>query len=467
VGGKDPNEKITPLMLFKFTANGFTKQAIPKTYLQEAILNPPITFWGTGGLAEKPQNQFVKYTYPIPEEEGGTEIHIIWTDTPCRTTCWNDGNYTVEAMRSPKIECIVAQHPWLENDCLMADIILPANTTLEVNDLVSCVTMGANEFSTIGLQKQVMNPVGESKSDFEIVLEIAGKMGLAEKVSEGKTVDEWIKTSFDRNLGKHGIMSWEQFQEKGYYVYPTAKDWETDPAGMIGFYRDPVKNPLPTPTGKLEFYSESIARAFPDDKERQSIPRWIDKGVTHDERISSDRARMFPLLLISNHGRWRVHAQCDDIAWTREILTCKVTGPDGYKYEPVWMHPQDAAERDIRTGDIVKIYNERGVVLCGALVWERIRPGAIYVDHGARCDFIIPGKVDRGGAINLISPRGTASKNCLGQATSGYLAEVQKVAEHDYKVWRKMDPQAFDEAFSRKYNPASGLNFDAWVEGSV
>ena len=57
---------------------------------------------------------------------------MIWTDTPCRTTCWNDGNRTVEALRSPKIECIVAQHPWLENDCLIADIILPANTTLEV-----------------------------------------------------------------------------------------------------------------------------------------------------------------------------------------------------------------------------------------------------------------------------------------------------------------------------------------------
>ncbi len=61
------------------------------------------------------------------------------------------------------------------------------------------------------------------------------------------------------------------------------------------------------------------------------------------------------------------------------------------------------------------------------LVMERIMPGAVYVDHGARCDLIIPGKLDRGGAINLISPRNTMSKNCLGQATSGYLVEVEKV----------------------------------------
>jgi molybdopterin guanine dinucleotide-containing S/N-oxide reductase-like protein len=464
VGLKDPNEKIAPLMLFKFTANCFTKQAVPKTYLQDAILNPPITYWGTGGLSEPPENQFKKYTYPIAKEEGGTEIHMIWTDTPCRTTCWNDGMKTVDAFQSPKIECVVAQHPWLENDCLIADIILPANTTLEVDDLVSCGGMGANEFSTVGLQKQAMTPIGESKSDYEIVLEIARKMGMEDKVSEGKTINEWIKTGFERSLGRSTDTNWENFQEKGYYVFPTAQNWEKDPAGMIEFYKEPEKYPLPTPSGKLEFYSESIAKAFPYDRERPPIPKWIEKSETHDERISSDRARMFPLLMMSNHGRWRVHAQCDDISWSREVLTCKVTGPDGYKYEPIWINPRDAAARGIKTGDIVKAFNERGVVLCGALVWERVMQGAVYADHGARTDFIIPGKVDRGGAINLISPRGTASKNCLGQATSGYLADVQKATEQDYTAWRMMDPEAFDDAFKRDYDPASGLSFNAWVE---
>ncbi len=99
-------------------------------------------------------------------------------------------------------------------------------------------------------------------------------------------------------------------------------------------------------------------------------------------------------------------------------------------------------------------------MLCGALVWERIMPGVVYVDHGARCDFIIPGKLDRGGAINLISPRNTMSKNCLGQATSGYLVEVEKVTMAQMEEWKKQYP----EAFSREYDPASGLRFDAWVE---
>ena len=466
VGIKDPDETIHPLMLFKFTANAFTKQIIPKTYIQDAILNPPITFWGTGGLSEPPENQFEKHTYPIPADEGGTEIHMIWTDTPCRTTCWNDGNRTVDAFRSPKIECVVAQHPWLENDCLIADIILPANTTLEVDDIVTCGGMGANEFSMVGLQDRAMNPIGESKSDYEIVLEIAGKMGLAEAVSEGKSIEEWIKTSFGEKLkNAPRPVSWEEFREKGYYAYPTAPDWEEDPAGLIEFYEDPEKYPLPTPSGKLEFYSARLARNFPDDRERPPVPKWIEKSETHDERISSDRARMFPLLMMSNHGRWRVHAQCDDITWTREVMTCKVPGPDGYKYEPLWINPADAEKRGIKTGDIVKAFNERGVVLCGALVWERMMPGAVYVDHGARTDFIIAGKVDRGGAINMISPRGTASKNSLSQATSGYLCDVQKVTEKDRQEWRAMDPEEYDNAFAREYDQAAGLRFDAWVEG--
>jgi len=166
---------------------------------------------------------------------------------------------------------------------------------------------------------------------------------------------------------------------------------------------------------------------------------------------------------MSNHGRWRVHAEMDDISWTREILTCKVKGPDGYMYEPLWIHPSTAAERGIKDGDIVRAYNERGSVLCGAIVWERIMPGVTYVDHGARVDSIIPGKLDRGGAINTIAPEGIVSKNCGGQATSGFLVELAKVTMEEMEEWRRKYP----EAFEREYEPASGLRFNAWIEGGM
>jgi anaerobic selenocysteine-containing dehydrogenase len=304
-----------------------------------------------------------------------------------------------------------------------------------------------------------MDPVGESRSDYEVVQEIAKKLGMYEKVTEGRTTAEWIKYFYEF-FEMPRYMSWEEFQEKGYYVFPTASDWEKDPVGLIKFYQDPEKNPLPTPSGKLEFYSARLAQYFPDDQERPPIPKWIEKSISHDERISGDRAQKFPLLMMSNHGRWRTHAQCDDITWTREVETCKVKGWDGYLYEPLWINPQDAASRGIKDGDIVQTFNERGIVLAGARVWERIRPGAVYVDHGARVDWIDPGLMDRGGAINLISPRNTTSKNCVGQATSGFLVEVAKVTRAKMRAWKKQYPAAF----GREYDPAAGLRFDAWIE---
>ncbi len=443
------------------TILAWAKQLIPKTLIPKAISDPPITFWGTGAIEATVEDQFVKYTYPIPEEEGGTEIHMIWTDSPCRTTCWNCGNEVIETIRSPKIECIVAQHPWLENDCLFADIVLPANTTLEVEDIVTNSRQGV-QFHSIALQKQAIEPIGESKSDFEVVCEVAKKLGKYDEMTEGKTIEDLEKSVFE-NMGVQNFISWEDFKEKSYFVFPVAQDWEQDPAGFIKFYQDPEANPLPTPSGKLEFYSERLAKHFPDDKERPPVPHWIEKSETHDERLSSERAKKYPLLIVSNHPRWRVHSQCDDISWTREAPTCKVKGPDGYMYEPVWIHPSDAAKRDIKSGDIVKVFNERGAVLGGAIVWERIMPGVVYQDHGARVDSIIPGELDRGGAIDLIAPAGITSKNCVGMATSSFLVDVEGVTMGQMEEWRKQYP----EAFEKEYDPASGLRFNAWVEGGM
>ncbi len=450
------SERLTKPTLTTIRAWG--KQLIPKTMIHKAILDPPLKFWGNGGIEEMVDDQFVEYNYPIEEEKGGTEIHMMWTDTPCRITCWNCGNETIIAERHPKIEFILAQHPWLENDCIYADIILPTNTTMEVEDIVTNTRQGTQHHSVILLDKAI-DPVGESMSDYQAVLEIAKKLGKGEAFSEGKSIRDLQKEVFD-NMGLEKLIKWEDFLDKQYVVLPTAKDWEKDVVGLRPFYGDPENNPLPTPSGKLEFYSERIAATYPDDEERPPIPKWVEKSAMHDERLSSWRAKAYPLLLMSNHGRWRVHSQADDISWSREVITCKVRGWDGYMYEPVWIHPSEAAKRGIKMGDIVMVHNERGIVLCGARVWERVMPGVAYVDHGARHDPIIPGKVDRGGAINTISGDGITSKRCVGQATSGYLVEVSLVSGEMMDRWQRENP----EAFAREYDGASGLRFDAWID---
>jgi anaerobic selenocysteine-containing dehydrogenase len=420
------------------------KQFIPKNLIHDALLNPPISWYGMTSAIVPLEDQFTKYTYPA---EGYPEVHMIWTDSPCWITCWNDTNTFIKALRRPKIEFILAQHPWLENDCLFADIILPVSTKFEEED-INEDNMGG-QFRIILHERKCIEPVGESRSDYEIVCLIAEKLGLLEEYTGGKTVEEKLRSGFE-NSGVQGMVTYEEFEKKGYFVVPTDPEWQKYPAGMREFYEEPEKHPLKTPSGKIEFYSQNLAKYFPDDKERPPVPHWVEKGESHDESLSSERAKQYPLLIMSNHGRWRVHANHDDITWTREAPTCKVTGLDGYKYEPLWLNPADAAKRNIEDSDVVKIYNERGAVLGGAYLTERIMPGVVYMDHGARYDPIIPGELDRGGAINTITPHNKTSKNATGMVVSGFLVEVERVNLEELRG-------KYPEAFKRPYHPNAGL----------
>ncbi|OGO42943.1 MAG: dehydrogenase [Chloroflexi bacterium RBG_16_60_22] len=419
------------------------QQIIPKDMVHDAILNPPISWYGGYLFFEPVEKQFEKYTYPV---EGFPEIHMIWSDTPSWITCWNDGNSYVKALRSPKIEFILSQHIWLENDCLFADVILPVSTKFEEEDIATDVNNG--QFSLIINEEKCIEPLGEARSDYDIVCLIAERLGLLEKYTGGRTVRDHKKFGFEHS-GCADYISFEEFEKKGYFILPTDPDWKKDPPGMGAFYADPGKNPLNTPSGKLELFSQRLAEHFPHDEERPPYPRWIPHGISHQENLGGKRAGKYPLLLVSNHPRWGVHSEHQDVTWLREIETCKVRGPDGYLYHPVWIHPSDAARRGIKYGDVVKIYNERGAVLGGAYVTERIMPGVVSSDHGASYDPIVPGELDRGGAVNTISPRRTTSRNATGIATSGYLVEVAR-ADLDELTKR------YPEAFSRPYDPATG-----------
>jgi anaerobic selenocysteine-containing dehydrogenase len=433
------------------------KHIIPKNLVHDALNKGTVTWYGTAQVGQPIEDQFKQYTFPA---EGGSEIHMIWTDSPCYTTCWNDSNSYLKALKSPKIEFVLAQHPWLENDCYFADIILPVSTKLEEEDIDADNQNG--QFFLISYQKQCVEPLGESKSDYEVVCELAKKFDLLEEFTQGREVDEMIEDGF-YGSGVDEYTTFEEFKEKGYAVVPTDPDWENYPPGMRAFHDDPENNRLQTPSGKIEFLSQNLAKYFPDDAERPPVPHWIEKGESHDERISSERASKYPLLVVSNHPHWRMHAQCDDITWTREAPTMKVKSWDGYLYEPMWMNPQDAVARGIEDGDIVKIHNERGAVLAGAYVVERIMPGAVSIDHGSRYDPIIPGEFDRGGAINTITPHNTTSKNATGMVCSSFLVEVEKVTPVMMQEWKRTYP----DAFARTYDAAVGVCLNGWLEGEI
>ncbi|MCL1829054.1 MAG: molybdopterin-dependent oxidoreductase [Oscillospiraceae bacterium] len=432
------------------------QQSVPKCMVHDAILKDSIEWDGLYSFHGPADEQWVKHKFPA---DGCSKIHMIWTDSPCMVTCWNDGFNFVKALRSDEIECVVAQHPWLENDCYLADIILPVVTKHEMEDIAD--DAGGAVFTSVYREHAACPPVGESISDFDCVAAVAKKISediyMAYTVNE-KPVERVIELLWQGSGVAHLDVN-DDFHKKGMFVVPADPDIQKLPAGLSLFANDPEKNPLTTPTGKLEFTSTDLEKYFPDDPERPPYPKWIEKSELHDERLSSKRAEKYPLLCMSNHGRWRFHANLDDITWNREIPTMKLRAKDGYQYEPMWIHPKTASERGIEFGDIVKIFNERGVVLCAAYVTQRLIPGAVYVDHGSRFDPIDAECLDRGGAVNLITPHAIISKHSTGMAVSGFLVETQKVTDEEMEAWRKKYP----ESFARKVDKACGVCLDGWL----
>jgi trimethylamine-N-oxide reductase (cytochrome c) len=346
----------------------------------------------------------------------------------------------------------------MENDCCYADIILPVATKYEMPDISNDNLSGV--FTSVYLEHPSCPPVGESVSDFDAVARVAEKLGQEYfDAYTGKLTEDDRVRLFYKASGCEERMSWEEFNQRRIFVIPCFKDAQDLPPGMRELFLEPENHPLTTPTGKLEFCSTNIEKYMPDDPERPPVPHWVEKSESHDERLTGDRAKKYPLLCMSNHGRWRMHAQCEDIIWSREVETMKIKGPDGYLYEPLWISRVEADKRGIKHGDIVKVYNERGIVLAAAYITERLIDRTCYIDHGARCDPIIPGWLDRGGAINLITPTAQISKNSSGMATSGFLVEVEKVTEEEMAGWKRDYP----EAFARKYDKACGLCLEGWL----
>jgi trimethylamine-N-oxide reductase (cytochrome c) len=263
----------------------------------------------------------------------------------------------------------------MENDCLYADIVLPTTSTFEDDDME--YEQGA--YNTLLYMEKCIPPVGESKSDYEALIPIAEKLGIREEFTGGKTVQEWMKFIWE-NSGVANDITWEDLKEKQYFAAGANPEWVNVTPYLLDFYNDPDTNPLPTPSGKLEIQSSRLLESFPDDIERPPVPHWVpggseEDGYLHDEFRDGERGEHYPLLMVCNTPKWRLHAQCDDIPWIREIS--KIKGPDGYMYEPLWVNPVDAVARGLETGDVVKIYNDRGATLAAVSVNERTIAGGV------------------------------------------------------------------------------------------
>ena len=408
---------------------------IPRTLATEAILYPSIEWRGTSAALAKAEDQFNHYRFPPNADHPG--IRMVWNENGSQPGSWGYGWKWLEALQSPQIDFVVGIHPWLENDIPFSDLILPAQTNFEHEDLIA---VQRSDMLAMFYQEQAVEPVGESKSDYEIHRMIGQRLGLDEVFPP---VDQWLKKAYEGTLAstKLGI-TWEEFKKKKSVVYdcPTWDEWVDikkdhgygpNDGGLHWFAS--AGGGLETASGKIEFVSSRIAALDADNTERPPLAKWMP----HSELQGSPKAQAYPLLVVSNHPRFRFHVQGDDIDWIKEIG--KVRGPDGYMYEPCWIHPSDAEVRGISDGDVIMVHNERGAVLVGALVTERIIPGALSIEHGAKIDTVVlKGKrIDRGGCINLISPSPLEKYGVGGEIkipemnVSGFLVEAARIDVSD------------------------------------
>ncbi len=405
---------------------------IPRTLAAEAIQEPFVEWRGTTAALAKTEEQFERFRFPPSDDHPG--IRMVWNENGSQPGSWGHGYGWLEALRNPRIEMVVGVHPWLENDLSFSDLVLPAQTNYEHEDLV---TVQRSDILAMFYQDQAVEPVGESLSDYEIHRLIGQRLGLQECFPP---VDDWLKAAYEGTLAftKHGL-TWQEFKQRKKFIYdcPTWDEWVAikkehgvgpNQGGLSWFHA--AGEGLDTPSGKIEFVSSRIAERDPDNAERPPLARW----AVHPDQPS---AKKYPLTVMSNHPRFRFHVQGDDVDWIREIA--KVTGPDGYMYEPCWIHSTDAEVRGIGPGDIVMVHNARGAVLVGAVVTQRIIPGALSIDHGARIDLATLDNrpVDRGGCINLISSS-LSEKYGAGEEVkipemnvSGFRVEAERVNVSD------------------------------------
>ena len=420
-------------------------QGVPRMRLPEAILEGHAT--GYMNDFRTIEGQFLQFGYPHP---GYAPVQMYYKYGGSHFGTMAETNRYVKAYRSDKLSFVVNQSIWFEGETKFADIILPACTNFErwdISEFANCSGLIPHNYNecnhrVIVMQHKCIEPLGESKSDFQIFLEISKRLGLSPYFSEGATEFDWCKRLFDAtDLPK--VISWEKFLKKGYYVVPAPKEELRAPVAFRWFAEDRIKDtpeisPFPadyteqygkglqTQSGKIEFVCSSLQRFAPDDPERPVMTKYIPSWEGHH---TGELYEKYPLQLISPHPRFSHHTMGDGKeSWVNDIKDHRVI-IDGYAYWIIRINPVDAQKRDIAGNDLVKVFNDRGAVICAAQVTERIRPGTVH-SYASSANYDPVGEpgysADRGGCINQLTPSRNIITRSHSMAANSCLVQIKK-----------------------------------------
>ncbi|MBW1635503.1 MAG: molybdopterin-dependent oxidoreductase [Deltaproteobacteria bacterium] len=404
----------------------------------------PVSWYGEGFCGQSLEQQFTHFEYPM---EGYSEIKLFYRYGGSFIGTMSDTTKWVRMYQSPKLEFVVNQDIWFNSETRMADIILPACTNFERDDVgewgacggYTCHASSGCNYRIVVRQQKCIDPLWESKSDYEIFRLLSERLGTEEEFTDGRSELDWVKAFYESSDLK-GMISWEEFDKKGYQIINISEDYKSTPSlRWFAEGRDcdtpdtnnPKRNTekgkeLGTYSGKIEFVSESLKANCLDDDERPLLPHYIPSWEGHH----SEMYKKYPLQLLSAHPRFSFHCHYDKHTdWLDDIPVHRIK-KDGYAWWPARINPEDAVLRGIQSGDIVRLHNHRASVLCLAVITERIRPGIIHsYASSAKYDPLVPGNADspdRGGCVNMLTPSRMLSKNVPGMTPNSCLIEIEK-----------------------------------------
>ncbi|CAN7618596.1 molybdopterin guanine dinucleotide-containing S/N-oxide reductase [Rhizobium sp. LjRoot254] len=387
LGNTGKRQLTVPLPTFGQFKNP-VQDFIPVARIADMLLNPGGAFNYNGQALNYPDIRLVYWA-------GGNPFHHH-----------QDLNRLRAAFKRPDT-IIVHESAWTSS-ARHADIVLPATTTLERDDI------GAAQGDPLMIaMKKLIEPVGEARDDYDIFAGIARRLGIVEAFTENRTATEWLALLYEPTrqalaAGGQEAPDFETFWERGELVLPLQPD---DGGPARAFRDDPETAALPTPSGKIEIFSQTIDSFGYDDC--SGHPRWYPARP----EAQADDGR-YPLHLVCNQPRQRLHSQLDYGDFSRST---KIRGR-----EPVRINPRDAAKRGISNGDIVRLFNARGACLAAAVLSDDVRRGVIQLATGAWFEPEDP-SVDKTMCIHgnpniLTRDIGTSQ---VAQASTGQLTRVE------------------------------------------
>jgi len=268
-----------------------------------------------------------------------------------------DTNRTISALQA--LDFVVVSDVFMTPTAQYADIVLPVATQYEREDLLA----GGNYF--LQYMPQIIQPMWESKGDLDMFSEVAQKMGQGKYFNQSP--DDYLSLILS---GLPSGLTLDTLKSKG--VVPLAdKDYGTAAFQPITHpYVPYYEQNFPTPSGRIEFYSESM------------VPYNMPLPL-YNEPIEASPTnplyQKYPLVFISSHTKFRTHTQWDNLPWLREVIQKPF----------LEINPSDAQARGISDGDTVTVFNDRGSIQVVARLTSGIRPGVVnsYQGHWGNGDF--------------------------------------------------------------------------------